>query len=79
MFADVRADGKVVTVRLSRRNVEDLVKMLANRESNALCRKLENGVVLNVFVEENNAHYANRETPQGPGYRAPWAFATAEA
>lgn len=56
----------VVHVRLSRRNLEHLIKMLdTNVGMPTLKRRIENGTTLFVSAEENADHYSEREPGLG--------------
>lgn len=60
-------DGLWVTVRLSRRNLRDL---LAAEDGRFLTRSCESGAQLKVIVESDHQHYTGRLIPPGPGINA---------
>jgi hypothetical protein len=66
--------GDVVTITLSKDNARDIQSMADQNITRALQRRCENDLILQIRVESNEDHYANRNyqgrpIPQGRGFR----------
>jgi hypothetical protein len=67
MKADMTHDGRVITVALSEKNLNDLFAQAIAGRDPVLMRAQEDGTNLVVTVEPNDLHYERRVPGPGSG------------